>query len=242
MLGFAGAPGGKCYYGNAAHVFMTKMASDHESLENLVTQIVNHRSFHDAVNSASQRLVDTNNSSDDRSETATTSSQNTSNSNTARRTPREEFQALFRRGASFQQSPNLPQFQRRTSWGPSPSSRSRNQGKRTPYDSSSKGKNPTKKTTFAREVVLLRRPSDSVVRGRAKAELQRLGHVLSSFGFDKLWSANEVVEKLKEAFKNPFESSDCILDSRPKYVTLNIFNCVIVRTTSLFIAKACICY
>jgi hypothetical protein len=143
------------------------------------------------------------------------------NQNSARRTPREEFQALFHRGASFQQSPNLPQFQRRTSWGPSPSSRSRSgsQGKLKPYinTSSSKGKNPNKKTTFAGEVVLLRRPSDSMVRGGAKAELQRLGHVVSSFEFDKLWSANEVQEKLQDAFKKPpLESIDGVLDNQSK--------------------------
>ncbi|CAB4025029.1 G2 M phase-specific E3 ubiquitin- ligase-like [Paramuricea clavata] len=142
-----------------------------------------------------------------------------SNQNSARRTPREELQALFHRGTSnFQQS--LPQFQRRTSWGPSPSSRSRSgsQGKLKPYTNtnSSKGKNSNKKTTFAREVVLLRRPSDSMVRGGAKAELQRLGHVISSFEFDKLWSANEVQEKLEEAFKKPLESIDGVLDNQSK--------------------------
>ena len=58
-----------------------------------------------------------------------------------------------------------------------------------------------KKTTFSYEVVLLRCPSDRLVRGGA--ELQRLG--LSLFEFDKLWSADEVLEQLEEAFKKPLE-------------------------------------
>ncbi|CAB4040241.1 Hypothetical predicted protein, partial [Paramuricea clavata] len=210
-----------------------------DNLENLVRQVVNHPSFQDAVNnSTSQRVNESTSSSSSESHTdgscepsvssvegSATSVQaglnvaSSSNQNSARRTPREELQALFHRGTSnFQQS--LPQFQRRTSWGPSPSSRSRSgsQGKLKPYTNtntnSSKGKNSNKKTTFAREVVLLRRPSDSMVRGGAKAELQRLGHAISSFEFDKLWSANEVQEKLEEAFKKPLESIDGVLDNQ----------------------------
>jgi hypothetical protein len=109
----------------------------------------------------------------------------------------EEFQALFHIGAYFQQSPNLPQFEWRTSWGPS----SQSQRKLKPYSNSSKGKNPNKKTTFACEVVLLRCPSDSMVWGGAKAELQRLGHIVSSFEFDKLRSANEVQKKTRRGIQ-----------------------------------------
>ena len=46
-------------------------------------------------------------------------------------------------------------------------------------------------STFSREVVLLRRP-DSMVRGGAKAELQRFSYVtlVPDFQFDKAWHAN----------------------------------------------------
>ena len=212
-----------------------------DNLENLVRQVVNHPSYQDAV-STSQRVNETTSSSSNEPHNGSgepsvssvegsatsvqtgldvASSSNQNYQNSARRTPREEFQALIHRGASFQQSPNLPQFQRRTSWGPLPSSRSQSgsQGKLKPYinTSSCKGKNPNKKTTFAGEVALLRRPSDSMVRGGAKAELQRLGHVVSSFEFDKLWSANEVQEKLQDAFKKPpLESIDGVLDNQSK--------------------------
>ena len=64
-------------------------------------------------------------------------------------------------------------------------------------------------------LVLLPRPSDSMVRGGAKAELQRLGHVLSSFQFDKLWSADEVLEKLEEAFQRHLNCIDDMGD-KPK--------------------------
>ena len=47
------------------------------------------------------------------------------------------------------------------------------------------GVNNRQGKTFSLEVLLLRRPSDSTVRGRAKAELQRIGHAMSSFDFDK---------------------------------------------------------
>lgn len=66
-----------------------------------------------------------------------------------------------------------------------------------------KGKSKAKKKTFSREVLLLRRPSDGLVRGAVKAELQHLGHVLSLI--DKEWCADEVLKKLEEAFKIPFE-------------------------------------
>ena len=48
---------------------------------------------------------------------------------------------------------------------------------------------------------LLRQPDDSMARGVAKAELQRLGHVISDFLFDKTWHANVVLEKLLSALE-----------------------------------------
>ena len=181
-------------------------ASSDGNLEDIVRQIVSHPNFQQAVNNATRRDNESNNVASGSRNPLNETNQNATVS-TAQRTPLEEFQSLFQKaggGTSLQQSPiNLPQFQRRTSWGPSPSSRSRsgNQAKRNPYPS--KVKNHGKKTTFSREVVLLRRPCDPLVRGGAKAELQRSGHVLSSFEFDKVWSANEVMEKLEEAFKVP---------------------------------------
>ncbi len=175
------------------------------SLENLVRQVVSHPRFQDAVNNVNP----TSNNENAASTSDEISLNSSQNANSNRHTPCEEFQALFNRGASLQQSPNIPQFQRRTSWTPSPSTRtqSKNQGKRNPFCKANNTKNTTKpkKTTFSRKVVPLRRPSDGLVRGGAKAELQCLGHVLSSFKFDKLWSADEVLEQLEQAFKKPLE-------------------------------------
>ncbi|XP_028411996.1 uncharacterized protein LOC114534729 [Dendronephthya gigantea] len=202
------------------------MAGRSDNLENLVRQVVNHPSFQDAVNSISSTSSETS-PHVNRSESnpapleviPRVSVDNQNSENGSRRTPREEFQSLFRRaGSSFQQSPDLPHFQRRTNWGPSPSSRSRSREK--PYSSNSKGKNVKntgKKTTFTREVVLLRRPCDSMVRGAAKAELQRLGHVLNAFEFDKLWTADEVVKKLEEAFERHLNCIDINVDNKSKF-------------------------
>ena len=161
------------------------MAGQSDNLGNLVRQVVSHPCFQDAVNSASQHTDACSSTSCEtitpranRSEPSSASlevliprapavsSDNQHDENGARRTPREELQSLFRRARpSFQQSPDLPQFQRRTSWGPSPSSRSRSGSRGKPYRTSSgnKSRNPAKKTTFSLEVVLLRRPGDSMV-------------------------------------------------------------------------------
>ena len=50
------------------------------------------------------------------------------------------------------------------------------------------------------------RPDDSMVRGSGKAELQRLGHVISDFQFDKTWPANVILEKLLSAFSTSVPS------------------------------------
>jgi hypothetical protein len=144
-----------------------KMARNDNDLENLVRQLVSHPRFQDAVNSTSNNENATSTTS---GELIASSSQNVnSNRPTQRtgRTPREEFQALFNRGASLQQSPNIPRFQPRTNWTPSPSTRtqSKNQGKRNPFCKANNIKSKTKpqKSTFSREVVLLRHPSDGLV-------------------------------------------------------------------------------
>lgn len=68
-----------------------------------------------------------------------------------------------------------------------------------------KGKH-VKSSIFSREVVLLRRPDDSMARGAAKAQLQWLGHVISDFQFDRTWHANVVLEKLLSAFETSVSS------------------------------------
>lgn len=73
------------------------------------------------------------------------------------------------------------------------------------YGKSGKGNN-VKTATFTREVVLLRTPDGRMVRGSAKAELQRLGHVMSAFKFDKSWPAEVVIEKLIDAFESTVQS------------------------------------
>ena len=126
-------------------------ASSDGNLEDIVRQIVSHPNFQQAVNNATRRDNESNNVASGRRNPLNETNQNATVS-TAQRTPLEEFQSLFQKaggGTSLQQSPiNLPQFQRRTSWGPSPSSRSRsgNQGKRNPYPS--KVKNHGKKQHF----------------------------------------------------------------------------------------------
>ena len=122
---------------------------------------------------------------------------------------REELQRLFHRGSSFTQL--TPQFQQRTIWGPTLKKSTARKGKKNPDGRSAKGKN-VKKSTFAREVVLIRHLSDSLVRGGAKAELQRLGNVMSSFEFDKGWSATEFVAELEEAFSSKL----AYINSTPK--------------------------
>jgi C1A family cysteine protease len=98
---------------------------------------------------------------------------------------------------------------RRTTWGP----QSRNSS---PYSNNNKGKGKTNKVQkFSREVILLRSSSSLVPHGKAKAELQHAGNVLSSFKFSKVWSAAETLAKLKQAFPEFAEDID-----EPEYVLL----------------------
>ena len=93
---------------------------------------------------------------------------------TISRKPLQELQQIFhRRNAN-----TSPQFQSRTNWQPMLRGRSR----QTSTSGSSKrnlstqqgGKGKQTKNRFSREVVLLRRSSDGILRVAAKAELQRL--------------------------------------------------------------------
>ena len=116
------------------------------------------------------------------------------------RIPREELRQIFhRRNASAP-----PQFEDRTNWQPAALGRQpyiySGGVKRSQSAQGGKGEH-VKSSTFSREVVLLRQPDDSMVRGVAKAELQRLGHVISDFLFDTTWHANVVLEKLLSALE-----------------------------------------
>ena len=171
------------------------MADEHSdcrpapSIETLVNEVVNHPSFYEAIENVTP--------GDNQRSTNTSG-----NSSVA--TPREELQRLFHRGSSSRQR-LIPQFQQRTTWGPSqPACRCGKtvQGNRKqPYNCKGK-KNIPKKTTFTREVVLLRNPGDHIVRGGAKGQLQRLGNVLSCFELDKEWAPDEVIGNLEEAFQS----------------------------------------
>lgn len=186
------------------------------SLDSLVRHIIEHPDFQQAVNSASSSGVTPLSASPSGSSGIVTSSSSGIASATAAsgvrrnslvpcqsvnsRTAREELQQIFhRRHASAP-----PQFEGRTNWQPAARGRGRQPcsggGKRSQSAQGGKGKH-VKSSKFSREVVLLRRPDDSMVRGAAKAELQRLGHVISDFQFDKTWNANVVLEKLLSAFE-----------------------------------------
>ena len=173
----------------------TSSASDSsQSIENLVRRVVTHPRFQEAVTSGgnSASLFASTGTDSGRRDVATTAQ--------SARSQRDELQALFRRGASSHQQ--NPPFRQRTSWrGQTPTSRSGGR-KHNPYGKSAKGKS-FENTTFCREVVLLKHPEDStIVRGAAKAELQRIGHVMSSFEFNKLWSSDEIMDKLEDAFSS----------------------------------------
>ncbi|XP_028249218.1 uncharacterized protein LOC114442703 isoform X1 [Parambassis ranga] len=55
--------------------------------------------------------------------------------------------------------------------------------------------------TFNKDVILLPRPSSSVVvRHRAKQQLHEQGHILNGFEFQKSWNQTTVTEQMREAF------------------------------------------
>ena len=166
-----------------------------QNLEVIVREVLNHPSFHSALRNNQSPASSLGPSESPRpSESPSTSS--STGTATAPRTPRQELQQLFFRGRAN----SLPQFQQRINWGP------RSRATAAPYNRSStvggkgKGNSKGKIMTFNREVVLLRSPSDNLVRGREKATLQRMGHVINSFEFNKCWSAEELTNRLRHAF------------------------------------------
>lgn len=57
-------------------------------------------------------------------------------------------------------------------------------------------------STFTKEVVLLTSPADNVVpKQQSKQNLYQLGHVLSAVQISKDWSENQVLQNLKDFFK-----------------------------------------
>ena len=213
-----------------AGIFRPKMANANRgstpaSLDSLVRHIIEHPDFKQAVNSASSSGVTPSSSSASSpgscgivasSSSGIASARATAASGVRRnslvpcqsvnsRTPREELRQIFhRRNASAP-----PKFEGRTNWQPAARGRGRQPcnggGKRSQSAQGRKGKH-VKSSKFSREVVLLRHPDDSMVRGAAKAQLQRLGHVISDFQFDKTWNANVVLEKLLSAFETSVPS------------------------------------
>lgn len=193
------------------------------SLDSLVRHIIEHPYSKQAVNSASSSGVTPSSSSASSSGSsgiAASSSSGIASATAASgvrrnslvpcqsvnpRTPWEELRQIFhRRNASAP-----PQFEGRTNWQPAARGRGREPcsggGKRSQSAQGGKGKH-VKSSKFPREVVLSRRPDDSMVRGAAKAQLQWLGHVISDFQFDRTWHANVVLEKLLSAFETSVSS------------------------------------
>lgn len=186
---------------------------EQQNLEVIVREVLNHPSFHNALRSNQNPASSLRQSESPRpavpEQPSTSSSTETASTP---RTPRQELQQLFFRGRAN----SLPQFQQRVTWGP----RSRASAK--PYNRNNstaivrgkgKGNDKGKRMTFNREVVLLRSPSDNLVRGREKATLQRMGHVINSFEFNKGWNAEELINRLRHAFSAKLTSPTCSTSS-----------------------------
>ena len=151
---------------------------EEQNLEVIVREVLNHPSFHNALRSNQSPASSLGQSESPRpSESPSTSS--SVGTATAPRTPRQELQQLFFRGRAN----SLPQFQQQVNWGP------RSRASASPYNRSN-----------STETVGLRSPSDYLVCGREKATLQRMGHVINSFEFDKNWGAEELMNRLRQAF------------------------------------------
>ena len=180
-------------------------SSTANSLDSLVRQIIEHPDFKQAVNTGTSSSAPSTCSGGAVASSTGFTAPSSSGGSVNSRTPREELRQIFhRRNASAP-----PQFQGRTNWQPAARGRGRQPcssgGKRSQSTQGGKGKYP-KTCTFSREVVLLKTPDDSMVRGAAKAELLRLGHVISHFQFDKTWPANVVLENLLSAFETSVPS------------------------------------
>ena len=171
-----------------------------QNLEVIVREVLNHPSFHTALRSNQSPALSLGQSESPRpSESPSNSSSTGASTAPTPRTPRQELQQLFFRGRAN----SLLQFQQRVNRGPrsrattSPYNR---RGSTATVERKGKGNGKGKRMTFHCEVVLLRSPSDNLVRGREKASLQRMGHVINSFEFNKCWSAEELINRLRQAF------------------------------------------
>ena len=184
----------------------TRDSSTASSLDSLVRQIIEHPDFKHAVNTGTSSSVPSTCSGGAVASSSGFAAPSSSGGSVNSRTPREELRQIFhRRNASAP-----PQFQGRTNWQPAARGGGRQPcssgGKRSQSTQGGKGKYP-KTCTFSREVVLLKTPNDrSMVRGAAKAELLRLGLVISHFQFDKTSPANVVLENLLSAFETSVPS------------------------------------
>ena len=181
--------------------YFSKMAADRSRMqnivENVVENVVNHPEFRSLVSG-----VQTQPSS---SITSTTTS-TTSTSSSTTFSPIQEFNSIFRRGASTGQqqqgagtvssfSPGIGTYTARSR------ARSSSRGRRQNATSTCTTTARSKASTFTREVVLLSSPEDrTVLRGKAKAELMRRGQVISSFDFNRSWTEDDVYRHLRQAF------------------------------------------
>ena len=161
----------------------TRDSSTASSLDSLVRQIIEHPDFKHAVNTGTSSSVPSTCSGGAVASSSGFAAPSSSGGSVNSRTPREELRQPAARGRQ-------------------PCSSG---GKRSQSTQGGKGKYP-KTCTFSREVVLLKTPNDSMVRGAAKAELLRLGLVISHFQFDKTWPANVVLENLLSAFETSVPS------------------------------------
>ena len=173
----------------------------------LITQVIQTSSQTNASNApATQRVETPTHLITNSNPSSSTSSPSTSQSQTQHSSPIAEFNAIFRRGAATGRQEQhgsgtsasfLPGFTSLTA-----RSRSRNTSGRRRQASSSTSKSSSKTTTFTREVVLFSSPyATSVVKGKKKAELMRNGQVISSFDFNRAWTADEVYQNLRLRFQ-----------------------------------------
>jgi len=184
--------------------------SSSSSIDSLVKQIIDHPDFKNAIRGSEGSSTST--SSPPQTTTCVTPTQATTCTTTQQgsqdqhyQTPMQEFRRIFHRSVT-----NPPQFAARTTWALTGRSvRSSSSKKNFKRDHEGKA---IKTTTFSREVVLLRGPQDTMARGRAKAELQRMGHVINCFVFMKNWSARIVHDKLASAFQSKLDG----ITSEPK--------------------------
>ena len=181
------------------------MATDRSRMqnivENVVENVVNHPEFRSLVSG-----VQTQTSSITTSTSTSTTTSSSSASSCATFSPIQEFNSIFRRGASTGQqqrgagavsslSPGIGTFTARSR------ARSSSHGRRQNATSTCTTSARPKASTFTREVVLLSSPENrTVLRGKAKAELMRRGQVISFFDFNRSWTEDDVYRHLRQAF------------------------------------------